>query len=715
MSTPQPLARLSPQQTSLRDFFTSQPRAVGVGNGGYCVRADASSWLPPAAPPPAYPVQTRTERRTVTHADGRVEVSETVTVTPVIVATSAHKRGRDATSGVHETEERNAAGTASTRRSFTYFEKYRIVRRVAGSTIRKVALESKLKEETVREWWDRRAEIATAVAIGYGKLMKMQPLRTNAELCEHWFRRYVAIRDLGFPITTRMICHWGDLYSEQFKELSDDTKTDIVKRFRRHYHLSMRKVTGYTQIVPEKAELLIAQFHGLIQTLHAEKKFRFVAVADETFCLQEPVCKTVAATGARKVLFHVNNEKAGCTVMLAAIVDLTQPKPKTFLQRPFIIFKGKERKHIETDLRNRFSEHQCEVRCTESGWMTADIYLDWLSCCLPKLALHESGLLIVDMYAAHRTEAAGNKANSLRWQRAFIPGGCTSLLQPHDLACNRGFKSGVVHLVNELREHEQAAVCPTRAKICSIIHKAYMTVKIQNSLHDAIMGKIVAPMSAVAETPLTGTELEELELLDDAAGQLEVGELADQLVDALGFEVDEEGEEGENVSPLEQEMTALASPGTMMSGKCLAHLTKLASPFPNNYQVLDPMEAEVKIFGKLNKERFTLPQVCLLVPVNYAKHWALFVYWATLKTAELWDSYNSFATEARAKKFQQFVEWLQRQSAIVKEQRSRQSLQQPAESNDCGFFVINNIIKVCFNVHGKLERKQVEEGNFVFR
>jgi hypothetical protein len=49
-------------------------------------------------------------------------------------------------------------------------------------------------------------------------------------------------------------------------------------------------------------------------------------------------------------------------------------------------------------------------------------------------------LLLLGLYAAHRTQELLNLLSDADIDVIFVPGGCTSLLQLHDVALNKAFK-----------------------------------------------------------------------------------------------------------------------------------------------------------------------------------------------------------------------------------------------------------------------------------
>ncbi|CAI7756688.1 unnamed protein product, partial [Closterium sp. NIES-53] len=95
-----------------------------------------------------------------------------------------------------------------------------------------------------------------------------------------------------------------------------------------------------------------------------------------------------------------------------------------------------------------------------NGWMDADSVIEWLDGAVklyinPKLGVHpRKALLVLDSYRGHLTPEVKNKFGKLNLVPAVIPAGCTSEIQPLDVAVNRSFKAAVRQLYQEWFERE---------------------------------------------------------------------------------------------------------------------------------------------------------------------------------------------------------------------------------------------------------------------
>ncbi|CAI7863427.1 unnamed protein product, partial [Closterium sp. NIES-53] len=95
-----------------------------------------------------------------------------------------------------------------------------------------------------------------------------------------------------------------------------------------------------------------------------------------------------------------------------------------------------------------------------NGWMDADGVIEWLDGAVkpyinPKFGVRpRKALLVLDSYRRHLTPEVKKKFGELNLVPAVIPAGCTSEIQPLDIAVNRSFKAAVRQLYQEWFERE---------------------------------------------------------------------------------------------------------------------------------------------------------------------------------------------------------------------------------------------------------------------
>jgi hypothetical protein len=124
--------------------------------------------------------------------------------------------------------------------------------------------------------------------------------------------------------------------------------------------------------------------------------------------------------------------KKRCTVVLCIIEDGRKLPP-------LIIYKSKS----ETSFFNSMgSANRFVVRNNANGWITEPLMIAWLERVFLNLQVRKSELryLIMDKCSVHEKEPIRNRLKSEGILFDYIPGGCTSFLQPLDVMINKPFK-----------------------------------------------------------------------------------------------------------------------------------------------------------------------------------------------------------------------------------------------------------------------------------
>ena len=74
------------------------------------------------------------------------------------------------------------------------------------------------------------------------------------------------------------------------------------------------------------------------------------------------------------------------------------------------------------------------------GWMNGDLMKKWIRQIWVMYTQRRKALLVMDSFRAHCTEDIQDLLVAANSEVAFIPGGCTSKLQPLDVSLNKPFK-----------------------------------------------------------------------------------------------------------------------------------------------------------------------------------------------------------------------------------------------------------------------------------
>lgn len=106
--------------------------------------------------------------------------------------------------------------------------------------------------------------------------------------------------------------------------------------------------------------------------------------------------------------------------------------------RPMIVFRGK-RLRITTKERKRWDK-RVMVKFQENACVDKTIGLQWVQ--FPwRQTTFEPRLLVLDVHKAQKTEAFIHALRLRHTTPAFVPPGCTGLVQPLDVALNKPFKN----------------------------------------------------------------------------------------------------------------------------------------------------------------------------------------------------------------------------------------------------------------------------------
>ena len=128
-------------------------------------------------------------------------------------------------------------------------------------------------------------------------------------------------------------------------------------------------------------------------------------------------------------------DKCQCTVQLTLFADGEQRV------KPLVIFCGKG-KRIPFTEQLRY-DRRVVVRFQPNAWCDEDIMQFWIKNCW-KQACSGPMHLVLDVHRAQKTEEIQDllEAES-NTSVTYVPGGCTSLVQPVDVSFNKPFKSAV--------------------------------------------------------------------------------------------------------------------------------------------------------------------------------------------------------------------------------------------------------------------------------
>ena len=222
----------------------------------------------------------------------------------------------------------------------------------------------------------------------------------------------------------------------------------MVFGFKKRHRISRRRATHTCQKEPEDKRSAVQHFHRNIRRKAAEGEqvgplgqwaLHQIANMDQTplpFSFRDG--ETYTDTGEQSVWVRGGGsglDKRHCTVQLTLFADGERRV------KPLVIFRGKG-KRIPFSEQLKY-DRRVVVKFQPNAWCDEEIMRFWIKNCW-KQACSGPMHLVLDVHRAQKTEEilVLLEAES-HTSVTYVPGGCTSLVQPVDVSFNKPFKSAV--------------------------------------------------------------------------------------------------------------------------------------------------------------------------------------------------------------------------------------------------------------------------------
>jgi hypothetical protein len=263
-----------------------------------------------------------------------------------------------------------------------------------------------------------------------GKKAKYPEVETN--LLEYVKK----IRADGFSVSVEMLQFEARQLSDSMGIPQSEFKASYgwARRFMARNDLVIRRRTTMAQRLPDTYQEKLFAFQRHVLKLQKTHNYSMGAIgnADETpVFFDMPGETTVNKAGEKTVHVRTSGaEKQRCTVMLGITADGHKLPP-------YVIFKRKT-------MPKEKLPPGILVRVQEKGWMTEELYMDWLKTVWfrrPGALLRHRSMLVIDSFRGHLTEKVKEKLRQEKCDMVVIPGGMTGMLQPLDISINRPFKA----------------------------------------------------------------------------------------------------------------------------------------------------------------------------------------------------------------------------------------------------------------------------------
>lgn len=205
--------------------------------------------------------------------------------------------------------------------------------------------------------------------------------------------------------------------------------------FLKRHDLSERRRTTVAQQLPpdllEKQNVFLS--YVLYRRIQHDYPLKYIGNMDETpLWFDLPSNTTIDHKGTKTVSIRTTgHERTSFTVVLACMAD-GRKLPAV------CIFK------LKNVPRENFP-HGIHIRANKKGWMNEEEMLWWIETVWTSRNPfgNSRSMLVLDSFRGHTVNSVKNRLVEKNTNIVVIPGGCTSKLQPLDVAINKSFKTKV--------------------------------------------------------------------------------------------------------------------------------------------------------------------------------------------------------------------------------------------------------------------------------
>lgn len=346
-------------------------------------------------------------------------------------------------------------------------------------TSREAEAHFKIDESNIKRWWLIRDEIlqqrggtrrdCTNVRKELWPQLELklfedfwEKRKQSGKVSRGWFRRR-ALR----------------LANELYKDCNFSFSHAWFKGFCRRYDISHRRLTHEAQKTPKEYQESVNSFLQFIRrnSIHPS----LLATAPDDFHYLPRDCMRFLPSNILNMdevpipfefldgyTYHLVGEKTvsgksdrsgwgkrQATLILYIFADgVARIKPK-------LIFHGKPTGKIR-EKEQHLWDQRVTVEFNDTAYNNGELFVKWIDDeLIPALGQRES-LLVMDHASFHKTDEGLDKMRNHTITPAMIPPGCTSILQPLDVAVNKPFKGYLRDLIEEVLDEMEAKDEDTR-------------------------------------------------------------------------------------------------------------------------------------------------------------------------------------------------------------------------------------------------------------
>ncbi len=269
----------------------------------------------------------------------------------------------------------------------------------------------------------------------------------DGKLDETVMEQIVALRTQKKPVSRKKVMQLAksafcNLQAEGLlgSEATFSASLGWLEKFMLRNGLSLHRKTSIAQKLPAQLIPKLIEYICYVQSLQSRKKYSpsGIMACDETACWLEPVpTTTTASTGSREVTIrNAGRQKVHFTVMLAA-------KASGQKLRPFLVIN---RVRPLPNLEKSFPKLLIGYN-RKNGWFNQELTIEFLEKVIGAFSF-QCRLLVWDAFSCHLSAQTKARARQLGLDLAFVPGGCTGLVQAPDVSWNKPFKQKLCEWLN---------------------------------------------------------------------------------------------------------------------------------------------------------------------------------------------------------------------------------------------------------------------------
>ena len=207
------------------------------------------------------------------------------------------------------------------------------------------------------------------------------------------------------------------------------------RQFKKRHGITFRRTTHISQKTVDYVDDKIDTFLRFVLRMRQSRNYelRCIGNMDETpIWIEMPGKSTLDVKGASCIkMSSTGHEKERVTVILAGLADGTKLPP-------FVLLPG-VRPLPKADIPYGIHVHMCGSG--KKSWADENVIQIWARTIWGRNNM-EKRLLVWDTFRGHMTEKVKDVVRkTCNTDMAYIPGGCTSKLQPADVCWNRPFKT----------------------------------------------------------------------------------------------------------------------------------------------------------------------------------------------------------------------------------------------------------------------------------